>query len=129
MLYERAEPFGTNRVVAKKIQAKFYVDGELMDRCNAVFEEQGVTLSEGMSRLVELLVSAGDTLRPLLLRQAPGKAGRVLAENVLKDDAPVVFSPSILPTAPEQSPPSPPAGAQKSARERAVRGPARRKAK
>lgn len=124
MLRTTTEPFGTTWLVAKKIQAKFYVDEGLMDRCGAIFEAQGVNLSEGMTRLVELLVNAGDTLTPLLLRQAPGEAGRVLAEHVLKSsgsrkqprEAPVILQPGqALRRQPKrgQSPPPEPQPASK----------------
>lgn len=74
---------GTNWVVGKSIQAKFYVDDVLWERCREVLDEQGVNLSEGMTRLCQLLVSAPDVIRPVLLRQAPGDAARVLARHVL----------------------------------------------
>lgn len=104
MLLATTELLGTSGVVAKKIQVKFYVEGVINGRAVDVFEAQGLTLSEGMSRLLELLVDAPDELRPLLLRQAPGDAGRALAEFVLSGRAqragPVAFGKEVAPVTP-----------------------------
>lgn len=50
--YPTAELFGTNRFMARKIQAKFYVDDDLWLAAQAVFDAMGHKYSEGMSRLL-----------------------------------------------------------------------------
>lgn len=51
---------------------------------NKILELQGVSLSKGMERLVELLNSAPKAMRPVMLRQAPEDAARVLARYILR---------------------------------------------
>lgn len=81
-----SELFGTKRVVGKKIQVKFYAPSEQAEQCAAIIEQQGCTLSEGMARLMRLLIDAPEELRPILLKQAPGEAARAIAELILAND-------------------------------------------
>lgn len=84
MLVDGTELIGTNGLVAKKIQAKFYIDGDVLGQCGKVFDRQGVSFTVGMTRLVELLLDVPEEMTPLLLRQAPGNAAKALAEYSLR---------------------------------------------
>lgn len=77
------EPFGTNWLVSKPDAVKFYVPPELMRECERIFERQGVKLSEGITRLIRLLVEAPEEMRVVLLGQAHGDAMQALAMSVL----------------------------------------------
>lgn len=78
-----SEPIGTNWVMSKPIAVKFYVQAELMKDCEAVFERQGVKLSEGIVRLIRLLVESPDEMKPVVLGQAHGDAALALAESII----------------------------------------------
>jgi hypothetical protein len=77
------ELIGTKPPVKKDAQVKFYVPAELMRECQEVFDQQGVNLSEGMTRLIRLLVSAPEEMIPVLLGQAQGDASAALARSIL----------------------------------------------
>jgi hypothetical protein len=76
---------GTNRVVGKTEQLKFYAAEKLTESFRGVLEEQGLSLSEGLSRLMCLLVDAPEEMRPVLLRQAPGDAAVALARFTIRN--------------------------------------------
>ncbi len=113
MLVAETQVLGTNWDVGKPTQAKFYVDEDLWEACKHVLGEQGVNVSEGMSRMCELLVGAGDVLTPLLLRQARGDAAKVLAKAILRGKGTTSFAPSIVA---EPGIPLPPAQKRRSKR-------------
>jgi hypothetical protein len=77
------EPLGTNGFMREKPQVKFYCEKVLADEIAALFKQQGLSLSTGLSRLMLLLKEAPEELRPILLGQAPGNAAQVLAAYVL----------------------------------------------
>jgi hypothetical protein len=83
MTLESRELFGTNGVVSKK-QYKFYAQSELVEACQRIFDAQGCNFSEGIDRLVRLLVSVPETMRPIVLLQAPGEAAIALAEHTIE---------------------------------------------
>lgn len=56
----------------------------LMAEAEAVFEKQGLKLSEGITRLLRFLVEAPDETKPVLLGQAYGRSERTLALAVLE---------------------------------------------
>lgn len=78
------EPFGTNGVVAKPLAVKFYVPPDLMKDAEAIFERQGVKLSEGLTRLIRHMVDAPDEIKLVVLGQAHGDAAIALAESVMR---------------------------------------------
>lgn len=78
------EPIGTKPLVKKDRQVKFYVPSSLMRQCEEIFDRQGVDMSEGMTRLVRLLVEAPDDAVGLMLGQAHGTAAVTLALGVLR---------------------------------------------
>jgi hypothetical protein len=78
------QPIVTTCFVEKPKQWHFYVPPSLRASCEAVFEKQGVSVSQGMTRLVRLLVDSSDELRPILLDQAHGDAAVALAESIIK---------------------------------------------
>lgn len=104
MFVAQPELLGTNRDVTQRIQAKFYIDDDLWAEAQKVFDSQGVTLSEGMARLILLLRDAPLELRPVMLRQAPGDASVALAEHVLRSAKPQESRPRIaaLPRGPKR---------------------------
>jgi hypothetical protein len=93
------QPFGTNWDVAKPTAVKFYVPPELMTDAEEIFERQGVKLSEGITRLIRMLVEAPEEARPIILGQAHGDAAKVLAAAVLgrleMTPAPIRFDAAI----------------------------------
>jgi hypothetical protein len=78
------QPIVTNWLVEKPKQWHFYLPPTLRASCESVFEAQGVSVSEGLTRLVKLLVEAPDELKPLLLQQAKGDAALALAESIIR---------------------------------------------
>lgn len=78
------QPLVTNCFVEKPKQAHFYLLPSLRAECEAVFDRQGVSFSEGMSRLVRLLVEAPDDMRPVILGQAHGNAAVAIAHSVVR---------------------------------------------
>ncbi len=81
------EPFSTYGLMAKPIAVKFYVPPDLMKRCEGIFKRQGVNLSVGITRLIQLLDEAPEEMKGVILGQAHGDAATVLAENVLRKAA------------------------------------------
>jgi hypothetical protein len=71
-------------IVVARIQAKFYTDSELWADAQKVLDQQGCDYSEGISRLIQLLVQAPEELRPVLLNQAPGEAAAAIAEWIIE---------------------------------------------
>jgi hypothetical protein len=82
-IVDGTQPIVTNCVVEKPKQAHFYIPPALREKCEAIFDQQGVKFSEGMTRLAKLLVEAPKELWPVLLHQAPGDAAIDLAESVI----------------------------------------------
>lgn len=78
------QPFVTNCFVEKAKQWHFYVPPSLRSSCEDVFRAQGVSVSEGLTRLIKLLVDSPDELTPILLDQAKGNAAVALAEEILR---------------------------------------------
>jgi hypothetical protein len=81
------EHFGTTYVMAKRPQVKFYADEDLTKDIAVVFKRQGVSLSEGMSRLMRFIIEAPDSMKPVILKQAPGDAVIALAMHTLAERA------------------------------------------
>jgi hypothetical protein len=69
--------------MAKAQAVKFYVPPELMKAVEGVFERQGVKLSEGITRVLQHLVDAPESMRLIVLGQAHGDAAIALAEHVI----------------------------------------------
>lgn len=118
---------GTNWVVEKPLAVKFYVPPQLMEHCEAVFEEQGVKLSEGLTRLIRLLVESPPELRSVLLGQAQGDAPTAIAEYIVNNPRKRKKYRSIFPTEPASHPqPGDPPHEQ---RDKTPRAPSSRSAK
>ena len=75
---------GTKALVGRKVQSKFYCDPELLASATAILEEQGLGLTDGIPRLLALLTEIPKSLRPVLLKQAPGDAAVALIAHTLK---------------------------------------------
>lgn len=78
------QSFVTNCFVGKSKQWHFYIPPDLRETVEGIFAAQGVSQSEGITRLIRLLVEAPDTVRPILLGQVPGDAGVALARHILE---------------------------------------------
>jgi hypothetical protein len=78
----------TKCFVEKPKQWHFYCPPSLRAAVEKVFAAQGVSVSEGFTRLGQLLVDADDELRPILLNQAKGDAAVVLARSILQKAKP-----------------------------------------
>ena len=70
-------------VVAEEEQVKFVLDAGVRRDMIAAFEEQGVNVKVGLTRLVEFFLRHRD-MRPLLLNQLTDVAAEDLARGVLK---------------------------------------------
>lgn len=117
----------TNCLVAKPEQWHFYLPPDLRAECEAVFDAQGLKASEGLKRLVQVLLESPEPVRLLLLKQARGDAGAALARHVL-ERTPGGFEilstiPRALPAAPQPAPAEAPPAEGKG--ERPGRRPAR----
>jgi hypothetical protein len=62
---------------------KLTVDAELKRRVEAVFARQGVTTTEGMTRLLRWFVTADD-LQPIVLNQVRGAGAKQLLRGMMK---------------------------------------------
>lgn len=69
--------------MAEKIQAKFYVPSDVWKSAQRVMDAQGVDYSEGMTRLLRLLVDSPESAWPLAFGQVRGDVAKVLAQLVL----------------------------------------------
>lgn len=78
---------GTTWPVTAKIQAKFYCPADLWGTAQDVMDEQGVDYSEGMTRLIRVLVFSPPEVRPILLAQLPGNAATAVARSILGEPA------------------------------------------
>jgi antitoxin component of RelBE/YafQ-DinJ toxin-antitoxin module len=56
----------------KIIQVKFRADEDLKAKAEKIFEAQGTSFQEGMTRLMQTLVDSDEGLHPVLLRQVRG---------------------------------------------------------
>lgn len=68
---------------SQREQIKFYGDSDLREKFERVLELQGLSLSEGIGRLMSFLTAMPAQLVPIVLAQAPGDAARALAAHIL----------------------------------------------
>lgn len=73
-----------NGVMADLSPLKFDIDDELRQKMQAVFGAQGVTIREGMSRLISFLVESPPEMHPIILRQVRGRAAQEVARTILE---------------------------------------------
>ena len=72
-----------NYVLVKDEQLKFLVAGDLREQLDKVFEAQGVSMKEGMGRLIQFLVTQPEELHPLILGQIRGAGAKDVARALL----------------------------------------------
>ena len=65
-------------------QIKVRVDADLKEKVEAAFGRQGVTMTEGLTRLMRTFLAVGEELHPLLLEQVRGMSRKDLAKALLR---------------------------------------------
>jgi predicted component of type VI protein secretion system len=68
----------------KDAQLKIDLDKGLKERVEALFQRQGVNMTEGVTRLLRTFADAGEDLHPLLLDQVRGASAKDLARAILR---------------------------------------------
>jgi hypothetical protein len=65
-------------------QLKFMINSSLDRQVREVFDSQGLNIKEGMSRLIEFLVTRPKELHPLILKQLPGNSAEIVTRAILE---------------------------------------------
>lgn len=87
-------------------QMKFFTDPELAKKFESLLESQGLNIKTGFNRLMEFMLEIPEEMRPIVFRQAPGKAWEDIVEGLYNRRIAIPAADPEKPDDPRDTPPA-----------------------